>query len=355
MRLDCDSMIVGGGPSGLLTGSAISKNGFKTVILEEHSEIGRPEQCTGLVSWRIGKVPQHLVLNTVKTARFCFREKRFEVSSKRRMLVIDRRGYDKYLAEKAVEDGVEIRLGERVVNLKGGGVVTSRGNHYSSKIIVGADGPNSIVARLVGLKQPETLLFGLQCVANGVFEQDVVELRFDPEFSKDAFAWIVPLSKSKARIGLLTQGDPLPRIKLLLRRLNIYAENTRFIGDSIRFGIMDKTVADNVILVGDAACQVKPFSLGGLVYSKACSKIAGDACVAALKENVFNENFLAEKYDLRWRTAIEGALRKGLRIRKVFNTMRRIPVLFTLTRVLGLGLLASRLLDPDLLRDDFNW
>ncbi|MEM2940781.1 MAG: NAD(P)/FAD-dependent oxidoreductase [Thermoproteota archaeon] len=354
MRLDCDSLIVGGGPSGLLTGSTISKNGFRTVVLEEHSEVGSPEQCTGLVSWRIGEVPQHLVLNTVKTARFCFRGKSFEVSSKRRMLVIDRKGYDKHLAEKAVEEGVEIRLGERVVRLKGGSIVTSMGNHYSGRILVGADGPNSIVARLTGLKQPKNLLFGLQCVANGVFEQDIVELMFDPEFSKDAFAWIVPLSRSKARIGLLTQGDPLPRIRLLLRKLNMDAEKTKFVGDSIRFGIMDKTVADNVILVGDAACQVKPFSLGGLVYSRVCSKIAGDACVAALKENVFNESFLAEKYDLRWRTAIEAALRKGLRVRKIFSVMKRMPVLFTLIRGLGLDLLASRFLDPDFLEDDID-
>ncbi|MBO3797987.1 MAG: NAD(P)/FAD-dependent oxidoreductase [Thermoproteota archaeon] len=351
MRIDCDALIVGGGPSGLSTGLFISKKGFKTIILEEHNEVGRPEQCAGLVSWRIGWLPQHLVLNKVDTARFCLGKESFEVYSKKEMLVIDRAGYDKYLAENALTEGVEIRLGERVVGLKEGCVVTSKGGHYSGRILVGADGPNSIVARLAGLKQPNNLLFALQCVANGVFEQDVVELRFDPEFSRDVFAWVIPLSRSKARVGLLTSDNPWPRLRLLLKRLNIGYSCGGLIGDSIRFGIMRRTSSRRVILVGDAACQVKPFSLGGLVYSRICSRIAGDACTAALERNFFSEDFMAEIYDSVWRKTIGGALKKGLRMRRFFNTVRRIPVSFTLTRILGLSLLAGRVLDPDFLRN----
>jgi len=350
MRLDCDALIIGGGPSGLLTGSFISKKGFRTIVLEEHGEVGRPEQCGGLVSWRIGEVPKNLVLNRVRTARFCLGEESFEVYSKRGMLVIDRRGYDKHLAEKAVEEGVEIRLGERMVGLKKGRVVTSRGNNYYGRVLVGADGPNSTVARLTGLKQPENLLFALQCVANGFFEQDVVELRFEPEFSEGGFAWVIPLSRSRARVGLLTKDNPWPRIRLLLKRLNVEAGDAKFVGDSIRFGIMNKASAAGVVLVGDAACQVKPFSLGGLVYSRICSRIAGDACATALERNLFSEDFLAETYDSVWRKTIEGALRKGLGMRVFFSLMRRMPASFALIRILGLGMLAGRLLDPDFLR-----
>ena len=349
MRIECDALIVGGGPSGLLTGSFISKKGFKTMVLEEHNEVGRPEQCAGLVSRRIGGLPQSLVLNRVDTARFRLGKNSFEVYSKKDMLVIDRAGYDKHLAEKALEEGVEIRLGERMVRLRGGCVVTGRGNLYSGRILVGADGPNSLVARLTGLKQPERLLFALQCVAKGVFEQDVVELRFEPEFSKGVFAWIIPLSRSRARVGLLTSDDPRPRLRLFLKKLGMEAGGAGFIGDSIRLGLMNRTSADRVILVGDAACQVKPFSLGGLVYSRICSRIAGDACAAALERNLFNESFLAEAYDYVWMKAIGGALRKGLWMRMLFNLMRRIPVSFALTRILRLSLLAGSVLDPDFL------
>jgi geranylgeranyl reductase family protein len=351
MRLDCDALIIGGGPSGLLTGSFISEKGFRTIVLEEHGEVGRPEQCGGLVSWRIGEIPRNLVLNRVRTARFCLGKESFEVYSKRSMLVIDRMGYDKLLAEKAVEDGVEIRLGERMVGLKERRVVTSKGNNYYGRILVGADGPNSTVARLTGLKQPENLLFALQCVAKGFFEQDVVELRFEPDFSKGAFAWVIPLSRSRARIGLLTKDNPWPRMRLLLKKLNVDAGDAKFVGDSIRFGVMNRASAPGVILVGDAACQVKPFSLGGLVYSRICSRIAGDACASALERNLFTEAFLAETYDSAWRKNIGGALRKGLRMRVFFNLMRRMSASFKLIGLLGLNMFASRLLDPDFLKD----
>ncbi|MGQ9597314.1 MAG: geranylgeranyl reductase family protein [Thermoproteota archaeon] len=353
MGIVCDVLIVGGGPSGLSTGSVISQKGFKTIVLEEHNEIGRPEQCTGLVSLKIGDIPQNLILNKIDTARFRFEERWFEVTSKE-MLVIDRVGYDKHLAEKALESGIEIRFGERALGFDEGSVLTSRGNRYFSNIIVGADGPNSIIAKLSGLKQPENLLFGLQCVVKGIFEQDVVELRFEPCFSKNAFAWVVPISRSRARVGLLTVDNPLPRMSLLLKRLNVEIDSSKLMGDSIRFGIMSKTVTDGVILVGDAACQVKPFSLGGLVYNRICSRVAGEACIKALEKNIFNESFLLDEYESRWREIIGDALRKGLRVRRAFEMMKKIPISFTLAKILRLGLIAGRILDPDFLRDDFS-
>ena len=348
MSFECDALVIGGGPSGLITGSLISKKGFKTIVLEEHGEIGRPEQCTGLVSRRIGNIPQSLVLNTVETARFCFEKRCFEVSYPKKMMVIDRRGYDKYLAEKASENMVEIRTRERAIGLKDGRVVTNNGSFYSGKMLIGADGPNSITSKLVGLKQPENVLFTLQCVAKGFFEEDVVELRFEPEFSKDAFAWVVPLSNSMARVGLATRGNPLPRMRLLLKKLSLEVVE-KPVGDLVRFGVMDKTVARGVVLVGDAACQVKPFSFGGLVYGRICSEIAGNACIKALEENVFEERFLAELYDSRWKKIIGEALNKGFWMRRLFNAMRKIPLSFTFIRILGLDLLAGKILDPDFL------
>ncbi|MEM3713011.1 MAG: NAD(P)/FAD-dependent oxidoreductase [Thermoproteota archaeon] len=349
MNFECDALIIGGGPSGLHTAALISKKGFKTIVLEEHNEIGRPEQCTGLVSWRIGEIPGKIVLNTIKTARFCLGREYFEVSSPKRMIVIDRMGYDKYLAENAVENMVEIRTGERAIGLKKNRIITSKGDTYYGRILIGADGPNSIIARLSGLKQPGNLLFALQCVAKGFFEEDVVELRFEPDFSKDGFAWIVPLDNNIARVGLVTGGDPLHKLMILMKKLGLEAVN-RPMGDSIRFGLMNKTVAPNTILVGDAACQVKPFSFGGLVYGRICSEIAGDACVKALEEDSIEEGFLTEFYESKWKRKIGKALKKGIWMRRFFNLARRTPFSFKIIRTVGLNKLAEKTLDPDFLK-----
>ncbi|MGQ9478930.1 MAG: FAD-dependent monooxygenase [Thermoproteota archaeon] len=349
MSVRCDALIVGGGPSGLLTGSIISRRGFKTIVLEEHGEIGLPEQCTGLVSWRIGEIPQSIVLNTVETARFHLGEEWFKVHSKKRMLVIDRAGYDKHLADDALSNDVEIRLRERMLGIKEGVVLTSRNKLYHGRILVGADGPNSMVAKWSGLKQPGNVLYGVQYVAKGIFEQSTVELFFNHAFSNGGFAWVVPLDSSRARIGLLTRDNPLPRIRVFTRKLGVEVDEKSFTGDSIRFGVMDRTVADGTVLVGDAACQVKPLSLGGLVYSRICSRVAGEACVEALERNLFSKSFLAEKYDLEWRREIRRALNTGLLMRILFNYLRKTSLSFSLIRRTGIGFLAGFIMDPDFL------
>jgi choline dehydrogenase-like flavoprotein len=50
--IDYDTIVVGGGLSGLLTAKEIASSGFTVKVLEEDSEIGIPQKCDGLVSMR---------------------------------------------------------------------------------------------------------------------------------------------------------------------------------------------------------------------------------------------------------------------------------------------------------------
>jgi len=42
--------VVGAGPAGLKTAIECQKNGWETVVIEEHPEIGMPVNCTGIIS-----------------------------------------------------------------------------------------------------------------------------------------------------------------------------------------------------------------------------------------------------------------------------------------------------------------
>ena len=44
-KLSCDVLVVGAGPAGLATARATAMRGLKTVVIEEHAEIGEPVQC----------------------------------------------------------------------------------------------------------------------------------------------------------------------------------------------------------------------------------------------------------------------------------------------------------------------
>ena len=45
-----DVVIVGGGPAGLYAGARLADAGFKTTLLEEHSAVGEPVHCTGVLA-----------------------------------------------------------------------------------------------------------------------------------------------------------------------------------------------------------------------------------------------------------------------------------------------------------------
>ncbi|MBT4407950.1 MAG: FAD-dependent oxidoreductase, partial [Euryarchaeota archaeon] len=48
-----DVVIVGAGPVGSFAAWKLSEKGHKVLLLEEHSEIGRPFQCAGLVTPKV--------------------------------------------------------------------------------------------------------------------------------------------------------------------------------------------------------------------------------------------------------------------------------------------------------------
>jgi len=342
-----DVIVVGAGPSGCEVARLISKNGYEVLVVEEHSKIGIPTQCAGLVSFRIGKIPKKLILNKVKVAKFCCKNSCFYINSKRPMYVIDRRGYDLFLAENAKKAGAEFKLKTRFLSFKNGKVVTSK-RKFLTKILVGADGPNSSVARSLGIKLPRNLLRAVQARVKSNFEQDTVELWFGSNIAPNNFAWVVPENERIARVGLACSNNPNQYFEKFLKKRFGKVKIIDRIGDVIRYGLIEKSAADNVLLVGDAACQVKPFSLGGLIYGKIGAKFAAKACIEALENNDFSENFLLKNYDFEWKRKLKLPIIKGIVIKKIFSLFQDNPTFFKTIEDINIAKLAS-FLDVDLL------
>jgi geranylgeranyl reductase family protein len=343
-----DVVVVGGGPAGCRTAELVAKKGFKVLVLEEHPSIGKPVQCTGLVSQRIGKIPKKIIVNKIKVAKFCSVDGSFEIKSKKSVYVIDRGKFDDHIAKKAKKVGVDFRLSTRFLDFKNGEVITSKGN-YRTKILVGADGPNSSVAKISGIELPNNILSAVQVRAKSNFDPDTVELWFGSGVAPGLFAWVVPESNKISRVGLATDKNPNNFFEKFLKKRIGNIKPTQRIGDVIRYGLIRKSVADNVLLVGDAACQIKPFSAGGLVYGQIGAKHAGEACVKALQSNNLSEKFLLENYDKKWKKELAGPIRKGLLMKKVFSKFGSKS--FKLIKNLGIAKLSS-VMDMDFLGKD---
>lgn len=344
-----DVVVVGAGPSGCKTAEIIARKGYDVLILEEHPSVGIPTQCTGLVSNRIGKMPKKIILNKIKKARFCSKNKFFEIKSKRPAYVISRKGYDEYRAGEAKKAGAEIKLSTKFIDFENLQVATSNGN-YQTKILVGADGPNSSVARIAGLELPDNFLKAVQVRAKSHFDPDTVELWFG-DVAPGLFAWVVPESEEIARVGLMTDKNPNERLEKFLKERLGDVETTDRVGDFGKYGLIKKSASDNVLLVGDAACQIKPFSMGGLVYGQVGAEHAGKAIVKSLQSNDFSERFFKKNYEKRWKRELAGPIRKGILMKKISSSVLINRYSFSLVQKVRITRLSS-FFDMDFLGKD---
>jgi flavin-dependent dehydrogenase len=76
-----------------------------------------------------------------------------------------------------------------------------------------------------------------------------------------------------------------------------------------------------VIIVGDAAGQVKPLSGGGLFTGLTAATLAAQVASDAIDENDTSARFL-RRYDQMWRDAIGKEIERGFRVRKAYIRLK---------------------------------
>lgn len=348
-----DAFVVGGAVSGSRTAELIAKEGKDVVLVEDNTEVGCPCKCTGLVSWRIKELlpnlPNEIIVNTVGKAEFFSPSgRRVVLKSKNPVYLLDRPGLDKFLFDSAVKSGAKTRTGERFIGyrkLRNCLKVKTDKNTYKTKILVGADGANSTVGKQAELKYPENYLVGVQTTATGNFNN--VELWIGSKFCPKFFAWVVPENNSVARIGLATNPNASKYYEEFLK-MRIGRIEKPNVGGIIRFGLMENTSADRIMVVGDAACQVKPYSGGGIIYGLIGSKFAARAALDAIEYRRFDEDFLKESYDEKWKTVLGPAITRGMFLYKMISSKSDL-FLNTILQTANLGTKIFNKLDMDLI------
>lgn len=324
--MEFDALVVGASVAGCRTAELIASRGYKVAVVEEHEKVGFPSKCTGLVSWRLKELlpelPKDILVNVVNEAKFFSPSGiSFVLKSKKPVYVINRKKLDRYLFSRALEKGCKPFLSRRFVQFEkeNGIAVTTRGN-IKTKILIGADGASSTVAKVAALLQPSKILFGLQATVKGNFEEDCVELWFGRKVAPNFFAWVVPESCDTARVGLATDKNPAYFFKSFLKH---------YVGKSVqpdtagilRLGFMEETVGERVLLVGDAACQLKPFSGGGVVYALIASEACAEACCKALEMEKYDKSSLKKFYESVWKKKLGRAIKTGMAYRKILSNL----------------------------------
>ena len=352
-----DVLVVGAGPAGSTAAFRLAEQGHRVLVVEEHPKIGEPVQCAGLVSRRVLDLAgsESFVLAPVRGASV-FGPSGGSVSFKAeapRAYVIDRRRLDVHLADRAARAGAVYRTRTRFDGRLDGTreraevrLVEDGGRSYdvSARVVIGADGVSSAVARAFRLRRPVEILPAFEAeFPESPGDPDTVEVYLGRTIAPGLFGWWIPNGSGGARIGVASDADGTPArtyyqhlLRYLQRRFGTaLGSPTGYVVSGIPIGTLPKTHAAHLLLVGDAAAQVKPLSGGGIFTGMRCAEIAAHVAHAALARDDLSESALAE-YDRAWRAELGEELRRALHLRRIFTRLSDADLDAVLTALKGI-------------------
>jgi len=295
-----DVIVVGAGPAGSTVSRKCAEKDLETLVLDKQS-FPREKLCGGAVSERTLKlldfdIPEEVINQGCNGARVHFQGETVEVEKDYRLgLLVSREKFDSFLLKKAKNKGAEVKDGERVLN------ITDKGSHvlvktdkevYRSKIVVGADGVDSTVAREVLGEEISEEYFKL------ALENRVEEVKFQDKkcdgiidvFFGDidgGYGWVFP-HRDFFSVGIGSYEDkmkkPLKRQESFLKDLNLDAPDD-FRGHRLPVGGQGrKKVSGRTMLVGDAAGLVDPLTGEGIYYAIKSGKMCGETIGKAFSD-----------------------------------------------------------------------
>ncbi len=333
-----DVIIAGGGPIGCYTAYLLAKEQVHTAVYEEHAAIGEPLHCAGLVTERVmdflPTASPDLVQNKIYGAHIhAPSDTTLTIGGDHvHALVIDRPRFDDTFAQLATKAGADIHLNQKVT------AATIKDNrvhvqvqHQEAKttsqanLLIGADGPHSVIRASFKFPKPVEILQGVGAEITDIdLDCRFVHIFTGQRIAPGFFAWIIPLNQdgTKARIGLcIAQPHEKPLThyfkNLLGHPLIEGATVIRRYGGVIPLGALKKTADAHVMLVGDAAAQVKPASGGGLYPGLSCAGHCAAVATQAVHEGSFEPDML-DQYHARWTRDLGHELSLGMRFRGLF-------------------------------------
>lgn len=351
-----DVIVVGAGPAGTRVARDLAQRGYEVVILEEHAAVGMPCHCSGLVSPRtleLAGVGNDLIHNTIRGAVIRLPDEApWAIGGNRiHAYVIDRSELDRRLAAQAEAAGatflcdtrfLRFSLTGRSYSHRGGAgsvvlTVIREGvqTRLRARLLIGADGARSRVAQQVRGSPVGGVVIGLGGIADydRSPRSDHVEVFLDPHSAPGWFGWTIPLGNGMARLGTGSANGIKPRESW--RRLGKSfpdsfgaAEIHSHSGGIIALWEPTPMLADRVMLVGDAARQVKPTSGGGIHASLHAASLAADVAHVGLQRGDLSSRVL-QPYPRRWHRSAGRELRRQHDMRRMFNRLsaQELPAL----------------------------
>jgi len=371
-----DVAVVGCGVAGATAALTLAQRGVSVAVFEEHAHVGIPSHCSGHVGILAFKrfspqISHSIVENEILGATLQAPNGKTLTLHRPQPVtwVLNRTGFDQHLASLAQKAGAQVQLNARVIGCRrgNGGRISLEVNdgserQISCKVLIDASGCGASVSRYAGL----TKLGGGILVNSAQFsvddpsdvDEDFVEVYFGQKFAPGFFGWIIPRRDGTAKVGIAAGARANVR-----QCFDQFTHKHPTVSTKLRHakptsapmfhpipvgGALNRTYADNVMTVGDAASQVKPTTGGGIVFGLCCGRIAGDTAADAVREGDFSANRL-RGYEDSWRSLIGFDLRAMSYLRRLLYRLpdRNLNHIFGIANELGVDEILNRTPDID--------
>ena len=314
-------VIVGAGPVGCYTAQLLKKYGFKTRIIEEHREVGKPVSCAGLVGRQVFEntllpLSESSIINQINGALVCYRDDNFQINREGVAHVIDREKFDKNLSQ-----GLEVECGKKLIeiNKEGSGyILKTEVEDIYTDLVVGADGANSRVRKYINFvdngyandKKRGYIKYYLGVQYRIKVEENLLCSKITQVHLREGipfFIWVIPEGNNVFRVGVISENAREDLIGFL-RDFKIKGEIIGKLAGIIPVGLT-KNYYKNIALVGDAAVQVKPLTGGGIYYGLKSAELLAEC----IRDNRLDE------YDRRLKKKYGREIKFGLKARKLYE------------------------------------
>jgi len=343
---EVDVLVVGMGPGGSGAAKRCAELGLKVLGVEKRAEIGAPKRCGEAISRhgmteRIGIEPRGpwIIQEVHGAIVYAPNGKSITMDYKGpEGWIIERKMFDKHLAAEAAKAGARVLAkvearGFRRADGKVAATLEYEGRTFgvTAKIVIAADGVESLVARELGINTSNRLMdicAGVQFEMAGVKLGNMIEFFFSNKMAPGGYCWVFPKGEGVANVGIgvrkpwakktaLEYLEDFVNSRPELKNASILEVNS---GGVPVGGFLDDAVADNLMVVGDAAHHVNPIHGGGIPEAYMAGRLAAETAAEAVKAGDFSRKFL-KRYDQRWEKERGSRLKKILKLREVMESM----------------------------------
>ena len=333
-----DVIVAGAGPAGNIAARRLSEMGHKVAVLDWRENLG-DKLCTGIVGREcVERFPpdredifrQAHSATVVAPSGKIHRIEKGEPQA----YIVDREAYVASMARRALEAGASYSLGERVTEIERtpAGVALRTASKagpraYKARALVVASGFSSPLLRMVGLGGGGHN--GYNCMV--AYQAEVVsdhleetEVYLGDGIAPGSFGWLVPLSGSRALLGIVSSRKLNGHMKSFLSALGDKGKVSSIVKGPDRWGIplkpLSRTYGDRVVVVGDAAGLVKPTSGGGIYYALLSGELAAETLHEAFVADDLSANSL-KRYEARWKAVFGRELSIGYCARRLYEAL----------------------------------